>query len=212
MSYYVLGGSISILPPRTPGLLAAVQGFTFCPPVGSPITTATTRDDTRRPQRPYMVTCASIGRWAMEQAGIVCARCGRRCGDHDHFCAGCGTPLLPEDRERAAGWETCAIDLHKVSSPLIGAWHWRFVAASRSVGAPMIVARSPIFAARTRVTKRSLTRLAYEAPPPNEEAQAARAALVTQLATTGWEGTALWPGSSAWFAQLFRRRPYADRP
>jgi hypothetical protein len=148
----------------------------------------------------------------MEQAGIVCARCGRRCGDHDHFCAGWGTPILPEDRERAAGWETCVIHLHVVSSPLIGVWRWRFVAASRRVGAPTIVAQSPTFASRTRVTKRSLTRLAYDAPPPGEAAQNAKAALVAQLATAGWEGTTVWPGGSAWFAQLLRRRAHGDRP
>ncbi len=142
----------------------------------------------------------------MEQGQGECRRCGRLYAAADRFCPQCGTPILPEDRERAAGWETCVIRLRKVSAPLVGAWRWRFVAESRQPGVVATVAESPVFAARTTVTKRTLTRLAYQAPPPGEGARAARAALVQQLAAAEWEGTMAWPGASEWFAQLFRRR------
>ena len=142
----------------------------------------------------------------MEQDRGECGRCGRPYAADDRFCSRCGHPILPEDRERAAGWEACVIRLRRVSAPLVGAWRWRFVAEARRPGPPVTVAESPVFAARTTVTKRTLTRLAYQAPPPGAAAWAARAALVQRLAAAGWEGTTAWPGASEWFAQRFRRR------
>lgn len=111
----------------------------------------------------------------MEHAQGGCGSCGRPFAVADRFCPQCGRPILREDRERAAGWETCVIRLRRVSAPLVGAWRWRFVAEARRPGPPTIVAESPVFAARTTVTKRTLTRLAYQAPPPGEAARAARA-------------------------------------
>lgn len=142
----------------------------------------------------------------MEHGQGGCGHCGQPFATADRCCPQCGTPILPEDRERAAGWETCVIRLRRVSAPLVGAWRWRFVAEARRPGPPAIVAESPVFAARTTVTKRTLTRLAYQSPPPGEAARAARAALVQRLAAAGWEGTTARPGASEWFAQLFRRR------
>ncbi len=142
----------------------------------------------------------------MEHGQRGCGSCGRPFAVADRFCPQCGRPILPEDRERAAGWETCAIRLRRVSAPLIGAWRWRFVAEAGWPGPPAIVAESPVFAARTTVTKRTPTRLAYQAPPPGEAARVARAALVQRLAAAGWEGTMAWPGASERFAQRFRRR------
>lgn len=142
----------------------------------------------------------------MEQGQGGCGQCGRPFAAADRFCPQCGTSILPEDRERTAGWETCAIRLRRVSAPLVGTWRWRLVAESRRPGSAAVVAESPVFATRTTVKKRTLTRLAYQAPPPSEAARAARAALVRRLAAAGGEGTEAWPGASEWFAQPFRRR------
>lgn len=142
----------------------------------------------------------------MEKTEVRCRVCDRPLAADDRFCARCGTPILPEDRERSTGWETCVIRLQTVATPLIRPWRWRFVAESRRPRRPTTMAESPVFAARTTVTKRTLTRLAYQAPPPGEAAHVARAALVAQLAAAGWEATPAWPGASEWFAQLFRRR------
>ena len=142
----------------------------------------------------------------MDQRETGCRGCGQPFAADENYCPRCGVSISPEDRERAAGWETCSIRLQTVSTPLLRPWRWRFVAESRRPDRPIPVAESPVFAARTTVTKRTLIRLSYQSPSPSEAAHAARSALVQQLAEMGWEATTTHPGSSAWFAQLFRRR------
>jgi len=97
------------------------------------------------------------------------------------------------------------VQLSRVPTGPFQTWRWQFVARSprRNTAAPL--AESPVFAAKARVTKRTLTRLAYQDPPASDEASSARTVLVQRLVEEGWEPTHDWPGSSAWYTQLFRR-------
>lgn len=130
--------------------------------------------------------------------------CGRPFLPEDRFCAQCGRLFLPDDCLWAEGWETCVVQLSRVPTGLFRTWRWRFVARSRRSNTAATLAESPVFAARARVTKRTLIRLAYQDPPKTEEASSARTLLVQRLVADGWEPTSAAPGSTSWYAQLFR--------
>lgn len=106
----------------------------------------------------------------------------------------------------AADWETCVISLSVVKARLLRRWDWRLTAAVLAPSGRTTIGQSPIFKARTKVTRWNLNRVAGTVPTRSTELAKALESLTERLQHDGWELMTGEPSESVWFLRSFRRR------
>ena len=117
----------------------------------------------------------------------------------------CCVPQQLEVQVDTADWETCVVRLGVVKARLLRRWDWQLIAAILPEKGQIIVDVSPVFKARTRVTRWGLIRAAGEGLPRPEEFAEALEVLTRRLVQAGWEQQPEAPRESAWFLRGFRR-------